>query len=343
MVLRSKSVTIREVAREAGVTISTVSNALNGKPMREETRAAVLAAATRLNYRPSALARGLAAQRTFNVGFVVQSAAQAAFADVGLVSLLRGIGDVLVPAGYNLLLIFQRTGMQRGSLEDVYHSQMIDGVLCTRPRSDDDFLSKLVTADFPLVVMGGLSTGAEWCLVDMDNQRAAYAATQHLIMRGHRRIGFIAPLPFEYLLSTDRLQGYRQALCDAGIEYDEHLVAVGNNDQALGRRRAQELMAVQPPPTAILAADEFTAVGAAAGLQASGYRIPQDVALVAFDDSGLAAACNPPLSTVRTPLYEIGAEAAQLLLKRMRLVRRRRPDQVVIPAQLVIRQSSGGI
>ncbi len=337
-----KRVTSQDVAELAGVSRTTVSFVLNNVPgvkISKETRRRVLEAARQLNYYPASAARSLASGRTNVIGLVMCQSPDSVFADAFLPEVIRGLGEVTQEQGFRLLL---------QSVADITHPEAyialvrekyIDGLIVSGPRSDDAQLPSLATEGFPIVLLGQLNE-VNFNFVDVDNVGAARMATEHLIALGHQRIGLITNAPLQYTASRDRLQGYRMALEDHGLPYDENLVRYGHFREESGYQAMTQILALPDRPTAIFVACDLVAFGAMEAIKEKGLKIPEDIAIVGFDDVRLASYVDPPLTTVRLPAYEQGRRAAELLI---RLINEENvaQTQILLDTELVIRESCG--
>ncbi len=341
---KSRRVTSEDVARLAGVSRTTVSLVLNNVPharIAPETRQRVLEAARQLGYRPNAAARSLVSQQALAFGLVLCHPPEHVYTDPFLPQVILGITGVLHKTDYRLLV---ETAPDPSSNE-VYlalaREKRIDGFIISGPRVDDRALLRLHQDGVPIVLLGRLPD-VDIPSVDVDNVRAAYNAVSHLIRLGHRRIGMITNGPLRYTASRDRLLGYRQALERHEIPYDPDLVVEGQFTAESGEAAVERLLALDPPPTALFVASDTVALGALVALRRRGLQIPEDMALVGFDDIPLAAYVDPPLTTVRVPAYELGREAARLLLT---LVQGQAPGttHVVLSTSLVVRLSCGAL
>jgi LacI family transcriptional regulator len=214
--------------------------------------------------------------------------------------------------------------------------QRIDGLILSGPRSDDEQLPKLRKEGFPVVLLGQLP-GSGFPSVDVDNISGAKKAVEHLIMLGHQRIGIITNAPPQYTGCAHRLEGYKKALFEHGLPYDEELVRYGDFTEESGYKAMKEML--QLSPTAVFVASDLVAFGALAAIRELGLSIPQDVAVVGFDDVRLARYINPPLTTVRLPAYELGASAADMLVKIIK--GEEYEERLLLPTELVIRESCG--
>jgi DNA-binding LacI/PurR family transcriptional regulator len=341
--MAKKQATSQDVADLAGVSRTTVSFVLNNVPgmkISEETRQRVLEAAQQLNYYPASAARTLASGKTHRIGLVLCEQRDHLMADAFLPPFLRGLSDLAQQESYRV--VFQSGEDKAGETAYVglLREQQVDGLIVSAPRSDDSQLSRLYEEGYPLVLHGRLPD-CDLPFVDIDNVGGAHKAVSHLIGLGHRRIGLITNAPLSYTSSQDRLTGYRQALQEAALPLDDELVRYGEFSPESGRKAMESLLALPSPPSAVLVASDVVALGAMAAVRKQGIRIPQDIALVGFDDIFLAAYVSPPLTTVRLPAYGLGWAAGDMLIRLINeddLVEK----QMLLESELVIRQSCGG-
>jgi DNA-binding LacI/PurR family transcriptional regulator len=339
-----RRVTSRDVAARAGVSRTTVSFVLNDVPgvnISQETRQRVLRAAQELGYVPDAAARSLASRRTHTLGLVLVRNQSHLAADAFLPQVIHGLADSTRQAGFHLLL---------EPVEDISHpdayihlvrAKHIDGIVLSGPRSDDQQLAALVDEGFPVVLLGQLP-GKSVYFVDVDNQSAAREAVGHLIRLGHQHIGCITNAPAEYTGGADRLAGYRDALQAAGLTYKEELVRFGEFVPESGYRAANSILQEEPPPTALFVASDVVAFGAMAAIRERGLTIPDDVALIGFDDIPLARYVDPPLTTVRLPAAELGRRAGQMIVG---LIQNGEtpPASTLLETELIVRASCGAV
>jgi DNA-binding LacI/PurR family transcriptional regulator len=334
--------TSRDVAELAGVSRTTVSFVLNNvstAQISEETKQRVLDAAKRLDYRPHAAARSLATQQTHTIGLVLYQTVDRIVGDAFLTNVVRGLAEVSQRRGFRLLLhAFEEIGKSEAYISLVLENR-IDGLIVSGPRSDDGQLPKLCEQGFPIVLLGQLR-GLDVHFVDVDNIAAAHCAVAHLIRLGHRRIGLITNAPLEYTASEDRWQGYQQALSEAGLPYDERIVRYGSFREKSGYQAMKELLALPQPPTATFVASDEVAIGALAALHEDGRSVPEDMAIVGFDDIAVARYLVPPLTTIRLPAYELGLRAADVLIN---TIAGAGPAEkgMLLGTELVIRESCG--
>ena len=330
-----KSITIEDIARQAGVSTSTVSRVLNGtKPVAVDKRALVLAAVEQLQYRPNAVARGLARGRSMTVGVLVQDIGSPFFANM-----VSGIEQGLDHAGYRPMLTTThwRTDDEEdevGALQ-LLLERRVDGVLVLGGHIPDDAL-RTVAAHVPVVLVARRVQGLERQCVYVDNHDGAYRATRYLIGLGHTRIAHIAGTA-GHPDAADRAAGYCQALAEAGLPVDERLLVAGQFTEESGLAGVEALLRRGERFTAIFAANDQAAYGVMLGLFNHGYRIPSDVSVVGFDDQLLSAYTLPPLTTVHQPSLAMGRGAAEGLL---RLIDGNEPLLPHFPAELTIRKSA---
>ena len=327
--------TIREVARIAGVSHATVSHVLNNtRFVAEETRERVLAAMDELNYRPNALARSLRSGKTNTIGLVLPDSSNPFFADIG-----RSIENAAFKLGYNVFLCNTEGDTHRERLYvDVLSKKQVDGIIFVAAGDQADSLNFLVNQEMPVVLVDRDLPDCEVDAVLTDNRQGGYLATQHLIELGHRRIACITG-PSRITPGAERVNGYCEALEEAGIPYDDALVLSGNYHPNSGLRAATALFNLDFPPTAIFALNDLMAVGALRAAVKIGCRVPDDVAIIGYDDIEFASFVNPPLSTIAQPKTEIGFQAANILAGR--IADTARPTcRIVLPPELIVREST---
>jgi DNA-binding LacI/PurR family transcriptional regulator len=336
-----KRATSRDVAESAGVSRTTVSFVLNDVPnvqIPEETRRRVWEAARQLGYYPDASARSLARQRSGNIGVLLCNSADRVFEDVFLMEVLIGIHDIVHARGYHILLDAVEDVTAPDAYIGLVRSRHVDGLIVSGPRTDDQQLRELETERFPVVLLGHLPE-SNLCQVDVDHRRAAQTAVDYLVYRGHRRIGFIGQSPPIYAAAQARLGGYADALSAAGLPYDEALVGHASFSRESGYAVMQELLGLDERPTAVFVGSDLVAFGGLAALRDAGLRVPEDVALVGFDDVPMAVDVTPSLTTVHLPAQHLGQTAAATLMQLLageEVVRR----TVLLDTHLVIRQSA---
>ena len=332
----SKSpVTLEMVAKLAGVSPSTVPRILNGTAVVSDVkREAVVEATKTLGFVPNPLARGLAGGRTFSIGVVTQAIDSPFYG-----AALRGIEDELDPAGYSPLFMSAHwdPAAEARCLE-VLHARRVDGIVVLMPRLSDAALQACAQA-LPVVVTGRELRAAQLFSLNFDNFTGALRATEHLLALGHTRIAFITG-DEEHPDASERHRGYRTALQAAGISFDPQLVVPGRYHEISGLEAVNHLIANKRLFTAIFAANDQMAAGAALGLFQHGLRVPEDVSLVGFDDLPTSVYATPPLSTIHQPAYELGRLAAASVLQ---MIAGTQPTAQLPPPELLVRGSSAQV
>jgi LacI family transcriptional regulator len=328
-------VTLEMVAHQAGVSPSTVSRILNGTAdVSDAKRAVVDKAIAKLGFVPNPVARGLAGGRTLSIGVLTQAIDSPFYG-----SALRGIEVALGPAGYSPLFM---SGHWHADEEarciDVLRSRRVDGLIVLTGRLTDGAL-RAVARFVPVVVTGRKLKAANLVALDFDHAEGARQATQHLISLGHQRIAFIGGVT-EHPDAVEREQGYRLALEEAGLRIDPTLIAAGAFTEQSGMQAVERLFRSRTRFTAIFAANDQMALGAAVALYRRGKRVPDDVSLVGFDDIAGSMYAVPPLTTIHNPIQEIGVLAARAMLD---LLAGDRPRLEVPAPRLVVRESTRAV
>ena len=322
---------IRTVAAVAGVSIATVSRVLKTpNVVTKATRDKVLAAVEATGYRPNALASGLRRAKSDNIVVVVPFIQNPFFSGV-----IQGIEGVAFAEGYQVLLGESQNDQTRlDSYAAMLRSKTADGLILLGAALPSQLDEKT-----PLVVACEYFPDHRLPAIRIDNEAAAKIATEHLISLGHKRIGKITG-PAENQLSRDRLAGYRAALEAAGLTYDEELVVEGSFDVESGHAAMTRLLDMKNPPTAVFSSSDEMAIGALKAAREHGLKVPEDLSLVGFDGIRFADFCDPPLTTVVQPNVEIGAAAARMMIGIL-TGREPAPEDIVLPANLLVRQSTG--
>jgi len=309
----SRRVTMSDVAREAGVSLMTVSRAINAKgEINPQTRARVLRVAEEMGYRPSNIARGLATRRTHTLGLVIPDVANPFFSDVA-----RGAEHVAYAAGYNVFLCNTDEDPQRESaVLQSLEEKRVDGIVLCSSRLDDGELRTVVDRHPAVVLVNRELENAGAGVVLVDDETGGRAVAQHLLQAGHKAVGLLAGPPASRS-GHQRARGYRAALAAAGLPYRPDWVRDCSPVVESGQAVASALLAAHPELTALECYNDLVAVGALQACADLGRRVPDDVAVAGFDDIVLAALVTPPLTTCRVPRYELGAQAMRLLLEQI--------------------------
>ncbi|MFI7642074.1 LacI family DNA-binding transcriptional regulator [Nonomuraea sp. NPDC049400] len=328
--------TLEAVAARAGVGRGTVSRVINGSPnVSAKAREAVELAIRELGYVPNRAARALVTRRTDAVALVVSESQLRVFDDPFFAGTIRGIGSALSETGLQLILAMARTTEEYDRLEHYLTGQHVDGVLLLSLHGADPLPGRLEEMGVP-TVLGGRPVGLDpYSYVDMDNRAGARQAVKHLLGLGRTCIATIAGHQ-DMGVGVDRLAGYRDALLPAGLP---ELVAYGDFSEESGSAAMTGLLAAHPDLDAVFAASDPMALGAMRVLKAAGRSIPEDVAVIGFDDSKAALHADPPLTTVHQPTEQMGRQMAQLLVARINGEELRQPV-VILDTHLVRRQSA---
>ncbi|WP_018133427.1 LacI family DNA-binding transcriptional regulator [Effusibacillus pohliae] len=336
------NVTIKDVAVKAGVSPSTVSRVISNHPrISEKTKRQVRQAMEELGYHPNFLARSLVKKSADAIGVLIPSTTEEFFMNPFFPEVLRGISDVAKREGFDLLLSTSDSGKEDvRSLKRMIHGKRVDGVLLLSSRMQDPLLDVLREHPFPATLLGRPhddNVPISW--VNNDNVDACYRATRHLIGLGHRRIGFLCG-DQALLVTQDRMQGYETALKEAGLPADRKLIYSSPFMEQGGYLGMMRLLALSERPTAVVASDDVLAFGAMRAAGELGYQIPDDIAIIGFNNVKLAEMSNPSLTSMDVHIYELGAAVAELLIEQLR-----NPEaaarSVIIPSDLVIRHSCG--
>ncbi len=336
--------TQRQIAEQVGVSRTTVSLVLNDVPdvrISPETRQRILDVAHRLNYYPDAAARRLVSGKTRTIALVWHRGPDQTYRDAFLPGILQGITRAARHYGYHVIFYPIEPNEPNDAYVELARGRHTDGIILSGPRADDTHLLDLHKEDFPLVLQGQLPD-SDIPSVDVDNVSGARAAVEHLLAQGHRHVAMITNAPLAYTASRQRVEGYRQALERAGIPYDECLVQYGNFDEESGQAAMEALLACQEHPTAVFIASDMVALGALRAISEHNLRVPQDIAIVGFDDITAARFITPALTTVHVPTFGLGWSAAEMLI---RFIERDVPDKihVLLDTELVIRESCGAL
>lgn len=336
--------TLEEVAARAGVGRGTASRVINGSPrVSAQTREAVEAAVAELGYVPNRAARALAGNRTDAIALVVPESETRFFAEPYFSDIVRGVGAALADTEMQLLLTLAGNDRERRRLAQYLTAHRVDGVLLVSVHADDPLPDLLEQLGMPSVISGRRHAAETLPSVDSDNFEGARAAVDHFISRGRRSIATITGR-LDVYGAQRRLDGYRKAVAAAGLDPDERLIAPADFSEEGGARAMRELLERRPDVDAVFAASDVMAAGARQVLRESGRRIPDDVALIGFDDSAVARHMDPPLTSVRQPIEEMGRTMTRVLLQEIANrssdeVPQERP-RIVLPTELVVRESS---
>jgi LacI family transcriptional regulator len=329
-------VTIKDVAREANVSVATVSRVLNGSgPVSEETGRLIREVAGRMRYVPHSGARSLITSKTETLGVLLPDLYGEFFSEV-----IRGMDNTAQRHGFHLLI--SRSDADKDGIETAMRAMRgrVDGVVAMSPDLDAESVLNLPST-IPLVLLCSVPRGNAIDSLTIQNSRGAREMVSHLVARGHTRIAIIKGSARNYD-AAERLRGYRMALRDGGMTPEASLEREGDFTEAGGYAATLELLSMQKRPTAIFAANDSMAIGALSALRESGVRVPEDMAVAGFDDIPLARFMDPPLSSVHVPICELGSRAVEILLHGVTHKNDHERRRERVSTKLVIRRSTGG-
>lgn len=331
--------TLEEVARQAGVSRATASRVLRGASnVSPEAVAAVERAAAEINYTPNLAARSLVTGRSDSIAFLVNETEDRLFTEPFFLAMLRSCQAAVTESGLQLNFAIASTPAQRDRFLSYASGGHVDGVLLISVHGDDDLQIRLEEAGVPTVLSGRPYSEKQVFFVDADNVAGGRIAAEHLIVNGRRTIGTVTG-SLDLTAGRDRLAGYRAAFAAAGLHLDEDLIEPGGFNTIEGYDAACRLLVRRPDLDAIVAGSDLAAIGAIRAVQQSGRRVPEDVAVIGFDDFREAAEHVPPLTTIRQPMGDLGATMAAVLLGRLDGTETE-PRGVVLPVELVVRTSA---
>ena len=341
------SITMKDIAKIAGVSTNTVSRALNNKPeINKETRRRIIEIAKKLNYTPNSIAASLASNKTKTIGLVIPDITDPFFAQQA-----RGIEDTARAKGFSVIVINTDENSETElKAVNTFRSIRVAGIILTSVFSGTQHIKLLQEQQIPFVLLNRWSPVFDTDYVINDNVAGAYEATKHLINRGHTRIAFITGIP-EITSVQERLKGYKQAFKEGNLPILENLIVNTESlDPQSGKVHAEQLLAIKPRPTAILAYCDLLALGVYTAVKESNLSIPEDIALVGYDDIPFSAFFEVPLTTVAQPAYQMGLTACDILVERIKAVREENGEenksdalkkQIVFKPQLIVRKSCG--
>lgn len=340
MLDKKKQVTANDVAKMAGVSPSTVSRVISNNPrISEPTRRKVLKCMEELGYYPNANARSLAIKKTGTVGIIIPTTSEDYFSNPFFAESLRGIIRGASKSGYDLLL---STNTEKGEelkiTKKFVRGSKVDGIILMTSKVDDECIEYLKNIDFPFSIIG--STDDEKInQVDNDNALAAYELTKHLIEIGRKRIAMIVG-DINLVVSKKRIKGYKKALSEANIDFDENLLFSGSFDEKTGYDYGVKISKINPLPDGLIVADDLVAFGAVKAFEDLEINIPKDIAVASFNNSVLAKHSNIPLTSVDINAFELGREAMNLLVDAIE--DEIRGEKITIPYNIYKRESTEG-
>ncbi len=335
------TVTIKDIAREVGVSITTVSRALTGySDVAEETRQRVLETATALGYTPNITAQRLQKRRTDTIGFITPTY-RPRFSDPFFSEFMAGIGNEAASQNYDLLVSTHAPDSEEElkAYRRAVKGGWVDGLIVVRTRENDTRIQLLCEQNFPFVAFGRTRHDLDFSYVDEDSEAGTRLLVQHFIDLGHRRIGLISPPP-GLNFGIYRLQSYFDTMRDNGLSVQSEWIVSGDMTQQSGFSMVESLLVLDPRPTAIIGGNDLMAIGAIKRIQQSGLHVGKDIAVGGFDDIPLAAFVNPPLTTIHQPIYDIGKQTTAMLID---IINNRLLENanILLAPTLVVRESSG--
>jgi LacI family transcriptional regulator len=329
--------TLEDIAHLSGVSRSTVSRVINANSnVKEETRQKVLQVIQNINFQPNLAARGLATGRTNVIGLVIPAGVSTLFADPYFPQLIQGISTACNAHGYSVMLWLAEPEYERRTISQILHNGLVDGVIVSSTLMDDPIVKSLYESKMPFILIGRHPT-LDVNYLDIDNVQAAREVTSHLLYIGRKRIATITG-PQDQIAGYDRYQGYLIALQERNHRVNPDLIADGDFSEAGGY--AAMLCLLQHKPDAVFAASDMMAFGAMRALREANLRIPDDVAIVGFDDIPASSKAEPPLTTIRQSVHSMGAMAVDTLID---IIDHPGSEtrHIIVATELVIRSSCG--
>jgi LacI family repressor for deo operon, udp, cdd, tsx, nupC, and nupG len=334
-------VSIKDIARAADVSHSTVSRALSDSPLVSvETKERIQRLAHEMGYSPDAQARSLVMGRTQTIGVVVTT-----ITDPFIAEIVQAIETTARDRGYSVILAISRSEPEREiAAVEMLQSKRVDGVIVASSRVGALYQEHLDRWGVPVVLINShrRQSGPYIFSINVDNRHGAHLATEHLLHLGHRRVAYVTGAP-DHSDDAERQAGYRRALTEAGIPHDPSLVVLGTGRVGGGKRALPVLRALAEPPTAVFCYNDMTAIGLMRAARKAGVSIPQKLAVVGFDDIPFASFVNPPLTTIAQPKPKMGKKAVQMVLSLIgdEQGAEQGVANVVVRGKLVVRASSG--
>ncbi|MBT2691179.1 catabolite control protein A [Bacillus sp. ISL-47] len=330
------NVTIYDVAREANVSMATVSRVVNGNPnVKPATRKKVMEVIDRLGYRPNAVARGLASKKTTTVGVIIPDISSTFFAE-----LARGIEDIATMYKYNIILSNSDQNVEKElHLLNTMLGKQVDGIVFMGGNITSEHVEEFEKSPVPIVLAGSIEESGKIPSVNIDYEEAAFDVAKSFIEKGHKEVAIVVGPLREPINKEKKLAGYKRALEEAEVTYREDLVVEGDYTYDSGIEAFEKLLEADPRPTAIFAGSDEMALGIVHGAEDKGYKIPEDFEVISSDNTRLALMVRPQLTSVVQPLYDIGAVAMRLLTK---LMNKESVDEqiVVLPHRIEERDST---
>ncbi|MFW6294742.1 MAG: LacI family DNA-binding transcriptional regulator [Halanaerobium sp.] len=327
-------VTIKDIAKEADVSVTTVSRVLNNKPdVGDDTRAKILKLIDDMNYNPNSVARGLVMQKTHTIGLIIPDISNPFFPQVA-----RAVEDKAQKLGYSVIFFNTDNHLEREKKAvELFKSKQVDGLIVSLSLGNEEILKELKASNYPVVQIDRSVLSDSYPLVSIDNKNSAYQMVEYMLKKGYRKIAHISG-DLNTTTARERLEGYKKALSDYQVEINKDYIIEGDYTQHSGFEAVQKLLKLKKRPTAVFAANDLSAAGAYKALFAADLKIPEEMAVAGHDDIGIASLLRPELTTMRQPKYSLGEQAVSLLLKMINSSEAEIEDQI-LKTNLIIRES----
>ena len=336
---KKNKVSIKDVAAKSGVSTATVSHVINGtRFVSEEVSLKVKEAMKELNYVPNPVARTLRSHQSHLIGLIIPVKEYTDTANAFFMMVAQGIEETLTKNGYKLILCnsYENPDVEKEHIQ-MFNAQLVDGLILAPTGNDYSYLNEILTRQFPVAFVDRKPQNYLGDCILSNNFQGAYDATEHLIKKGHKQIGFMSG-DLGLTTSDDRFEGYKQALSDYNVEFNETFVKQDYASLENGYKMAKEFVE-QKQVSAIFIANNNMTMGAISYFQEQYIKIPDEIAIVGFDDYDWAKIINPPLTTVKQPAFELGQKAAEVILNRIRN-QQQEPQEHVLDTTLIVRKSS---
>lgn len=337
--MRNSKITIDDIAAKSGVSKMTVSRVINNKgSVSKKTAENVLRIMKKLDYHPNLIAQSLSSQKTATIGVLIPKTKQL-FLDNYIAQILSGITDVAQQKNYRILVIpFDLDSEKGNQYLSVIKSKLVDGLILLKTKINDPFIDDLAEYGVPFILVNNKKIADNINFIDAENILGAKEAVKYLFSKGHKKIAFIAG-SMDETNSKDRFKGYKEALKELGIPYLKEYVIYGDFNKDKAFTEVDKFLKLKKRPTAIFSSDDYMAIGAIEKIKSVGLSVPEDIAIVGFDNIELSGFIKPSLTTIKQPMYEIGRSAVEVLLD---LVAKKKvpPIRNMLKTELIKRDSA---
>lgn len=327
-------VTIKDIAKEADVSVTTVSRVLNDKPdVGDDTRAKILKIIKEKNYNPNSVARGLVMQKTNTIGLIIPDISNPFFPQVA-----RAVEDKAQELGYSVIFFNTDNHLERErKAVELFKSKQVDGLIVSLSVGNEKIIEELKKANYPVVQIDRSVLNHSYPLISIDNKKSAYQLVEYLLKKGCQSIAHITG-DLNTTTARKRLAGYKKAVSDYGIELNGEYIVEGDYSQDSGFKAMKKLLKLKKRPDAVFAANDLSAAGAYKAIFSANLKIPADIAVVGHDDIDIASLLRPELTTMRQPKYDLGEKAVIVLMKMIKNNDLKFKDQI-LKTDLIIRES----